>query len=70
MRRSSSEIRRAIQFEDGEILAKQQGREQGEHIALRDVLRWALGLPGTEYEKLIKERKHEDVAKMPAKGAR
>lgn len=79
MKRSSSEIRRAIQFERKEADECRNLRlagpelHHGQHLlklheALADALKWAHGDPGTAYERLMKERNRDDVARMPAKG--
>jgi hypothetical protein len=72
VRRSTAEIRRAIQFEleerDRENLPRlctQCGRRPL-HAVMVDVLRWVAGDPGTAYEQTMRQRNQADVAKMPA----
>jgi hypothetical protein len=36
------------------------------HAVMVDVLRWAAGDPGTQHERIMRERNHADVVKMPA----
>jgi hypothetical protein len=36
------------------------------HRALADCLRWCAGDPGTQYERIMRERNHADLGKMPA----
>ena len=73
MRRSSSEIRRAIWFERQEAVEARAANTvvpfgANHHDAIADALKWAHGDPGTAYERLMKERNRDDVARMPAKG--
>ena len=74
MRRSSAEIRRAIKFEQEEagplppVYELEQYGEYLKHRVVVDVLRWAHGDPGTQYERLMKQRNKEDLARMPGKG--
>lgn len=69
MRRSSAEIRRAIKFEESEAAEVERGAGilvPAIHKALADALRWCAGDAGTLYERLMKERNHRDLGKLPA----
>ena len=71
MRRSSAEIRRAIQFERREADESRADKFRlitirELHDAVADALQWAHGDPGTTYELLTKERNKADLVKLPA----
>ena len=81
MRRSISEIRRAIAFEKAEadesttffsplIFGRTHPWPRAEMRTggVIDALRWAAGDAGTEYERIMRARNREDVARMPRKG--
>lgn len=74
MRRATAELRRAANFEE---LEAAEVRQSGGtltpilHRALADCLRWCAGDAGTQYERIMRERNHEDLGKMPkVKGGR
>jgi hypothetical protein len=85
MRRSTSEIRRAIAFEEAEAASMRTSSEIRREIrraieaagwthtwpsaemrtgGVIDALRWAAGDAGTEYARIMRARKREDVARM------
>jgi hypothetical protein len=69
VRRSSSAIRRAIQFEHQERdECRKAGASSLVHDERANVLRQAVGDSGTHYEWIMWQRNTADVAKMPARG--
>ena len=72
MRRATTELRRAIKLEQGlaeEYRATDLNKSLG-HRCAADLLRWCVGDPGTEYERILRERNKADVAKVPAARAK
>jgi hypothetical protein len=72
VRRSSAEMRRAIQFEEREAAeCRQSGAVtisgQSLHEAVADALRWAAGEANTQYQWIMRERFRENLGKMPAR---
>jgi len=72
MRKSSAELRRAIQFERKEAEEYIDGIDLEYSIAKAriDLLRWMAGEPGTSYEQLMRHRNKDDLGKMPAASGR
>jgi len=64
MRRSSAEIRRAIEGER-KAFESEETPLMMPRSAIQDVLRWCLGERGTAFEKIVKLRARASVLKMP-----
>jgi hypothetical protein len=59
MRRSTTEIRRAIKLAEARAFTP---------FSAADVLRWCVGDRGTDWERVLRELNRADVAKMPGGG--